>query len=1008
MRPDRHLRSQPESPSQSSPAVERRPNSPTAPRRLSRRWLAVAVVVVTIAVGIALLIERWGRPKIDVDRAYTDGLLAMQRGDNEEAAKLLDEVLREIPAHYETLLYRGQIARDTGQPAAALEFWARVPDQPARFGGTARFLEAVALFSQGQSRKAEQKLLHSIALNPTYLQPRDRLVELYVLQMRRDDVRHQLQEIGKLRPWTLEELVLTVVVNERVSSTAEGIRQTERFVSADPSDEASVMALIRYLAEERRYDDALLRLRSALKTSNGSALRGMLAHILVTQNQPEQAADALFLGSDNAEWSIWYWRGCASYWTEQEDWQRAADCLRYIVAADDEDLAAQQQLGVALEHLGKTDEGKRHLHRAQLLDRLFRQASRIPRRKRQNDQLLCPIAIDVAESLVALDRAQEAQTWLEMARSIQSDDPKLQHQLVSLESQIQAGFQRPPSLSAAKPQDIQFADVQHLIPTPPKRTAARPPTVNPPKSKIRLRDVHELAGIEFQYFNGQTGLKYLVESMGGGVAILDYDADGWPDIFLPQGCSLPFNPENSSHTDRLFRNLGNGKFADVTEAAGLADNRYGQGCATGDFDNDGDADLFVANFGENSLFLNNGDGTFSEIAGPLGLRCNKWASSAAWADLDRDGDLDLYIVTYVDSLRVCHGESGKIAACDPQNFGSEDDFLFENLGDGTFRNVSESAGILVPDGKGLGIVIADLDEDQWPDIYIANDGTPNFLFKHKGQGLQFDSVGMIAGAAVNDAGQAAGGMGIACADFDDNGLLDLYVTNFFDETNTMYANDGQMLFRDKTRATNTWVQTLPMVGFGVQAIDLDLDGIQDMVIGNGHIDDNRHRNEGWKMRPQAFRGLGKGKFEDISDSVGEFFHGEYLGRGLARIDWDRDGDPDFVLVNQEAPLGLLSNETSSLGGSLVLELHGDQSNRDAIGTVIRVTSLGKELVSAISGGDGFFSSNERRQIIGLGKATEATLTIEWPSGLRQTQSGIPAGSVVVWIEGQRPEVGIRQ
>jgi hypothetical protein len=519
--------------------------------------------------------------------------------------------------------------------------------------------------------------------------------------------------------------------------------------------------------------------------------------------------------------------------------------------------------------------------------------------------------------------------------------------------------------------------------------------------------VHASAGIDYQYFNGQTGYKYLLESMGGGVAVLDYDNDGWPDLYVPQGCQFPVDPDNRRHVDRLFRNTGQGTFVDVTRAAGLGDHQYSQGCAVADYDNDGDQDIVVANFGPNTFYRNNGDGTFSEVADAVGLQGQAWSSSLALADLNRDGNLDLYVVNYVDQLKVCRTPDGGYACCDPANFNGQQDRLYQSRGDGRFQDVTNASGILHSNGNGLGVLIVDLDDDRWPDIYVANDTTPNFLFHNERSSgpPTFTSHGLLAGVAVSGEGQAQGSMGIACADFDDNGLLDLCVTNFYGEGATMYLNRGNLMFEDGTRAARLLLPTKRLVGFGVQAPDLDLDGRRELFMANGHIDDFSARNEPWKMPPKLFRRTDPGLFEEVSPACGDYFSGAYLGRGAACLDWDRDGDPDLAVVHQDAPLALLSNETPASGGVLILELHGVVSNRDAVGARIHVTAAGRSQVREICGGDGFYATNERAQHIGIGPASTAELVeVVWPAGSHQRLTNVSANSRIVFIEGQAPRV----
>ena len=562
--------------------------------------------------------------------------------------------------------------------------------------------------------------------------------------------------------------------------------------------------------------------------------------------------------------------------------------------------------------------------------------------------------------------------------------------------------------------------------------------------------------------------------MGGGVAVLDYDQDGWQDLYLIQGgelatvqgrstdvsaarqdgdqkhldtgslkdnrvssdpttnrsqdqppaaiptparmpvgvlqantsgISLAHSPAAARMENRLYRNLGNGQFRDVTQEAGLGDIGYGQGVTVGDYDNDGDPDLFIANFGRNSLYQNQGDGTYTDVTVAAGLTSAEWSSSVAFADLDRDGALDLYVVNYVDSLRICRGDNGRIATCDPSNFQGAQDRLYQNRGDGTFADATQEAGIVAANGKGLGLVIVDLDGDLREEIYVANDGTPNFLFRNvstPGQ-LKFVENGALAGVAVNRHGQAEGGMGIACSDFDGDGQLDLYVTNFSAETNTYYRNLGDLFFEDATDRLPVSTLTRELVGFGVQPIDFDLDGQSDLLITNGHIDDFRFRSEPWKMRPLLFKNEGHDRWSDQSVQAGSYFAGEYLGRGLARWDWDADGAPDAVIVHQDAPVAILSNESPVVGNWFKLEFRGRSVARDALGTRVEIHLKDRVRREQLLSGDGFYSSNQRCIHVGLGSAEEVErLIVTWPDGQQATYEHLSANQHLRLIQGSPP------
>jgi hypothetical protein len=390
------------------------------------------------------------------------------------------------------------------------------------------------------------------------------------------------------------------------------------------------------------------------------------------------------------------------------------------------------------------------------------------------------------------------------------------------------------------------------------------------------------------------------------------------------------------------------------------------------------------------LYRNNGDGTFTDATEGSGIAGQHLSSSAAFADFDRDGTLDLYVVTYLDfeaALRVCRTKEGRPVTCHPRAIAAAQDLMYQNRGDGSFQDVTDAAGIVAPEGKGLGVVAADFDQDGWTDIYVANDTTPNFLYHNRGRPsaddrprLEFEEIGVVSGSALCGDGQAKAGMGIACADLDGNGYLDLYVTNYYREYNTLFLNFGNLTFRDETQQAGLVAPTLPVLGFGTQAIDADLDGWPDLFVANGHVEDVRERGDPWKMPAQFFRNQGQSRFADESHASGDYFSHHCLGRGASRLDWDRDGRSDLVVVNQDRPAGLLHNQ-SEIGNRIVIELCGVRSNRDATGSRIVVMAGGKRQVIESAGGDGYLGTNERRQIIGLG-GTERIDSIEvyWPSG----------------------------
>ena len=932
-------------------------------------------------------------------------LSAIQANDLAHARELLDALLEAQPDHPQALLYRGQVRREHKDLEGALRDWRRVPDDPPHFAGTARFLEGTGVLERGLARRAEELFLRAIELHPTYLQPRERLVDLYVVQMRRRELHEQLDAIAGMRPLSLREAAFRIAAPERATTPESGLSLMRSYVAGDSGDHHSRVALAAYLVESEQYADAAEVLEELLaERPDDSRAAGLLAEALVKSGRVEAAAAATSSFEPARESSSWLWRGLGQIAAARGDWPRAAECFARVVEAEPEDSASLYQLGRALQRLGETEQAQAILLRAKREDELQREALRLAWGDDQKRDLVVPILTHVADLLLTLERPVEAGQWYDRALAIEPANPAARDG----SRLARRAAQRPGSSGAlaARVDGAPAARVATSSETSPQTAARAERSEGPDAPLIQLRDMHDEAGIDFVYFNGESGFKYLVESTGGGVGVIDYDGDGWPDLYFPQGCRIPQSPGDTSRTDRLYRNRGDGTFTEVTGPAGTQEYRYGQGCTAGDYDNDGFADLVVANYGRNTFYRNNGDGTFTDITEEAGLIGEEMSSSLALADLDRDGFLDLYVANYTKAMKVCRNADGTYGTCNPSNFEGEPDRLFHNRADGTFEDVTTRSGAVGPDGKGLGIIVADFDEDGWPDVYVANDTTPNFLFRNRtaesGE-LRFVEEGLLSGTALSGDGRAQAGMGIACADLDGNGLLDLHVTNFYQETNTLYLNLGNGVFADETRSAGLATPTFPLLGFGTQAVDFDLDGWPDLFVANGHIDDFSARGEPWKMPPQLFRNEGAGRFSDVSEQSGSYFGGANLGRGVARVDWNRDALPDLVVVHQDRPVALLKNETAVAGRSVVVELRGVDSNRDAIGTRLRATCGGRTQVLEVCGGDGFFASNDRRQIIGLGPADQIDeLQITWPSGRTDVLREVPAGSLIRLTEGAEP------
>lgn len=499
----------------------------------------------------------------------------------------------------------------------------------------------------------------------------------------------------------------------------------------------------------------------------------------------------------------------------------------------------------------------------------------------------------------------------------------------------------------------------------------------PATAELFYHDVTEGSGLEFRHDNGAAGEKNYNEVMGSGVALLDYDGDGRLDVYCV----------NSVGPNRLYRNVGEMLFEEVPRAAGAADaDRYGMGAVASDFDNDGDPDLYVTNFGANVLFRNDG-GKF--VAVEAGVEDRRWSCGAAFVDFDRDGWLDLYVTNYVEVAEPdtmhCPAKTGESLYCGPRRYPRAMDGLFRNLGDGTFEDVSAAAGIEVVEGRALGVVTLDYDRDGWPDIYVANDLDPNFLFRNLGDGT-FEEVGVLTGVSHSEDGVEESGMGVAAADYDRDGWVDLFVTNYLAETNTLYHNEQDGFFLDESASSQLGPASLPWVGWGTEFFDYDLDGWLDVFVANGHTESEPQLVDPTTTWPQPdflYRNQGDGRFLDMTAEAAPSSQERRVGRGVAFGDLDDDGDTDLVISNQLGRARLWQNVGANGRPWIGVETAGTKSNRDGTGARIEVHTADGIQVRERQAGASYLSSNDPRLNFGVGAAGAVdSLVVEWPSGAR--------------------------
>jgi enediyne biosynthesis protein E4 len=527
---------------------------------------------------------------------------------------------------------------------------------------------------------------------------------------------------------------------------------------------------------------------------------------------------------------------------------------------------------------------------------------------------------------------------------------------------------------------------------------------------FRLVDVTAQAGIKFRHNSGAYGGKLLPETLGAGCAFLDYDRDGWQDILLVNGSSWPgHNGERS--TLKLYRNNRNGTFSDVTRAAGLDLEMYGMGVAVGDYDNDGFPDILITCVGQNRLFKNTGKGTFVDVTKSSGLAGRQALStSAIWLDFDRDGLLDLFVCNYVkwspEHDVFCSLDGKHKSYCTPEAYRGETCWLFHNRGNGTFEDVTASSGIFDSSSKSLGVALLDHNHDGWPDLLVTNDTQPNKLYRNQHNGT-FKDVAVDAGIAFSAEGRARAGMGVDVADFDNSGKSGVAITNFDNEMMGLYRLSDGGNYIDVALQSGIGLASKDKLGFGCVFLDANLDGALDLAVVNGHIDDTVRNvsGVGYAQPPQFFLNRGKGMFLDVAAEVDGGFNQPKVGRGLAYGDFDRDGDLDILITTNNGPAYLYRNDQLSGNRSIRFRLVGTKSNRDAIGASLRIyetNSNGKPTQSRlIKGGSSYLSQSELPATFGLGKQSKIDrVVIDWPSGRTEEYKNLAAGKAYECVEGK--------
>ena len=555
-------------------------------------------------------------------------------------------------------------------------------------------------------------------------------------------------------------------------------------------------------------------------------------------------------------------------------------------------------------------------------------------------------------------------------------------------------------------QSLLFKRVRVICSFVPLLLAFSIPIAGDQPAAIRFTDVTAQAGVTFRHA-ASPEKKYLVESMSGGVAAFDYDNDGYVDIYFVNSLSVDLMKSGGKTRSALYRNNGDGSFTDVTDKANVGDVGWGMGAAVGDYNNDGFDDLYVTCLGSNHLFKNNGNGTFTDVTRAAGVDDTRWSTGAAFVDYDNDGRLDLFVANYVDYDLNNLPEFGKdktcqykgiAVQCGPRGMRGAGDSLFHNNGDGTFTDVSKKAGVSDPNGYfGMGVICSDFDDDGWVDIYVANDSTPSLLYRNNGDGT-FKEIGFVSGTALSADGSEQGSMGVTVGDYDHDGRFDIFKTNFVDDYNTLYHNDGRNSFTDVSYKANVAAVSMPYVGWGTRFFDYDNDGWLDLFIANGHV---YPQLQHYRQRKLLHHNNRDGTFTEVAAQFGAPLMQERAGRGVAFVDLDNDGDVDLVTNDLDGPPQVLRNDGGNANNFVLVKTIGVRSNRDGIGAKVKVVSGDLTQIDEVRSGASYISHNDLRLHFGLEKRAKIELIeIRWPSGTIDKITNASVNKLLTAKEGQ--------
>ena len=927
---------------------------------------------------------------------------AFDRGQADEAWNKVKELTLIKPKDPELIFLAARVLAARNDISGALKMIQQIPDDAPQ-AGPASGQAAEWLVAKGDLRAAEAKLLKLIKQYPNAVPGLRLLSRLYNAEGRRWEAQRYLDRLIRLGDFTMGELLATVDCRDYYDEEA----TRNAFTTAFPEDPYVQFAVIRTKLLRNAYSTYAEELQTMSKENPDMLEPWVWAGTsLLELDRLDELSEWLSQKPNGAERHPEYWYSLGGLMLRSEKNENAARCFCEAIQLDRRHVAAYQGLSDALLGMKRIEDAQRVRKMGNDLVTINDLTQQISYNYGAAD-----LFSKIAKLFQGLGDDVAAFGWEATGMTIEK--LPMPDALKAEQQALRKGKLRDPSVLDGLDYDKWELPTNFSIgiPTVKDSIIAGDGEAGLREDGIRMEDVAEQLGITCAYDNGSKPNRgwYTIEGVGGGVNAFDYDRDGWPDLSFAQAGDSPVVVNPRYKPKSLYRSFGGTAFRDVALSAGVADVGYGQGIGIADIDQDGFGDLLIANLGVSRIYRNNGDGTFEYMQIPQGDPLSQWNSSLHAADINGDNLPDLLDSSYLYGTEAitkwCEVKNSDRGSCNPKTFPPGKNRLLTSNGDWSWNAANSELLESIQTGYTLGTLVTNLDGKEGNDVFFANDVSPNLLLLSKRDETTGERIlvecAAAAGVAVDSIGRAQACMGIACGDQNRDGLLDLIVTNFYNEVNTLYLQPLPGVFVDGTRRSKLGELSLEQLGFGCQLVDLDNDGWLDFTVANGHIDDLRTDNIPWHMPPQILRNV-QGQFRWLQfPSPGKYFEGRWIGRGMQMLDFNVDGKPDLVVTHLDRPAALLENRTSTGNHFVQLDLVGTTSERDAVGALIRVECKDETWVTSMSDGDGYFGSNEHLIHLGLGKQSRIDrISIEWPSGQRNEFADLEADSRYLLVESQ--------